>query len=424
MEIKSAEILSVGTELLLGEIANTDAAYLSRALATLGINVYRHTVVGDNESRLSEALGEAFSRADLVILTGGLGPTYDDMTKETAASFFGLPLERHEESYRRLTEYFARRGTAMSENNLKQADMPRGATVFRNDHGTAPGCAIAGAVGGAEKIAILLPGPPSELCPMTDDAVVPYLSQFSNHVTASRNIHLFGIGESRAEEILRGLMQESTNPTVAPYAMRGEVRLRVTARAATRDEALALCDGVVEKICATEVGQYVYGIDVGTLEAALVSALRERGLTVGTAESCTGGLIAKRITDVAGSSEVFLGGVVSYANEVKSHLLSVSEETLAAHGAVSEETAIEMAKGARAALGVDIAVSTTGIAGPGGGTAEKPVGLVYVGIATKDGAHAVRLSLSRPSADRDYVRYVASSHALHLALCAAEHKNS
>ncbi|MBE6546210.1 MAG: competence/damage-inducible protein A [Ruminococcaceae bacterium] len=411
--IRTAEILCVGTELLLGDIVNTNAAYLSARLAELGIHVYRHTVVGDNPERLSRALKAAFEEADLVITSGGLGPTYDDLTKETVAAYFGLPLELHEASLDAIRSYFTRTGRVMTKNNEKQAMMPRGAHVFPNHYGTAPSLAIANEEG--TKTAIMLPGPPGELCPIFEEEILPYLKSRRTSVLVSKNIHIFGMGESAVEERLKELMTKATNPTVAPYCKEGEVRLRVTAEGDSEAEASAMCDDMIAQICRTEVGQYVYGMDVGTLEQAVILFLRSRGLTLACAESCTGGLIAKRITDIAGCSDVFLGGCVTYANEAKIRLLGVREETLARHGAVSEQTAREMARGVRERLGADIGVSATGIAGPGGGSKEKPVGTVYVGISTKDGEQVRRLSLSSMRS-RDYIRIVSAGNAYDMIL--------
>lgn len=413
-QIKTAEILCVGTELLIGDIINTNAAYLSRALAALGISVYHQTVVGDNEGRMLDAIALAYSRCDLLLITGGLGPTCDDITRETTAKFFSMPLELHPEIAESIKAYFTSTGRKMTDNNLRQAYVPRGASVIPNDRGTAPGILIEKADDG--KAVVLMPGVPSEMVNMFEKEVTPYLLSLRDSTLLSRNIQLFGIGESAAEDILRPLMESGTNPTVAPYAKEGEVRIRVSAMAHDEDEAKKMCDEMIEKIRLTEVGKYIYGIDTGSLEASLVAALRERGLTFACAESCTGGLIAKRIVDLAGVSDVFIGGAVTYANSAKEALLGVRRETLEAYGAVSEQTAAEMAKGIRLALGADVAVSVTGVAGPTGGSAEKPVGTVYVGVSTKHGENVKRLALSSKR-DRDYLRYVSASNALHLALC-------
>ncbi len=413
-EITTAEILCVGTELLIGDIVNTNGAYISKALAEMGISQYHQSVVGDNPARLTEALSEALSRSDLVITSGGLGPTYDDLTKETAAKLMGRKMHMHDESLEAIKTYFEKTGRVMTPNNEKQALVPEGSVVFKNLNGTAPGIAIEDFTRG--KIIVMLPGPPRELEPMFKDEVMPYLMKFTSFVMLSRNINIFGLGESSVETILKGLMKESLNPTVAPYVNTGEVRLRVTARSETRKECEKLCDDMIEKIEATEVGKYIYGIDADSLERALLSKLCEKNLTIASAESCTGGLIAKRITDLSGSSEVYLGSIVSYANEVKENLLGVPHEILEAHGAVSEETALCMARSAREKLGADIALSTTGIAGPTGGTPDKPVGLVYIAVSSKRGERVKKLNIAPGRNVRDYVRYLAASNALYLAL--------
>ncbi len=409
--IRCAEILCVGTELLLGDIVNTNAAFLSQRLAELGIGVYRHVAVGDNPKRLSRALADALESADLVITSGGLGPTYDDLTKETVAEYFGREMKLDEHSLERIEAYFKRTGRVMTENNRKQAMMPNGAVIFDNDYGTAPSLALSD----GEKCVIMLPGPPNELIPIFEERVKPYLLSRRERVIESRNIHIFGKGESAVEDIIGDIMRSSTNPTVAPYCKTGEVRLRVTASADTKEEALALCDEMIERIYATEVGEYIYGVDVETLERTVVERLRACGMTVAFAESCTGGLISKRITDVSGASEVFMGSCVTYANEAKMKLLGVRSETLERFGAVSEQTAREMARGVREALGVDIGVSVTGVAGPTGGTAAKPVGTVFLGISTEWGESVRALSLSAMKS-REYIRATSASNAFDMIL--------
>lgn len=406
-----AEILCVGTELLLGDIVNTNAAFLSRELAALGFAVYHHSVVGDNPSRLSDALTLALSRSDLVVMSGGLGPTKDDLTKETVASYFGLELEMREDCLSEIRAYFARTGRVMSENNAKQAMIPRGARVLRNQYGTAPAVAISE----QGKIVIMLPGPPVELIPIFHDEVIPYLREKCGATIFSRNVNIFGMGESAVAQKLDKLLCESDNPTVAPYCKEGEVRLRVTARAESEQIAMQMCDRVVDEILQSEVGQFVYGIDADSMERVLVDKLHEAHLTLSAAESCTGGLIAKRITDIPGCSDVFFGGCVTYTNEVKQRLLGVSAETLDAHGAVSSETAIEMARGVRERTGSDIGISATGIAGPGGGTDETPVGTVFLGISTKDGESYRKLSLSARRS-REFIRIVAATNAYDMVL--------
>lgn len=407
-----AEILCVGTELLLGDIVNTNAAYLARQLAGLGIDLYTQSVVGDNPERLKESLAIAFSRADLVLMTGGLGPTYDDLTKETVAAYFGRNMRRDEHSYQRLMEYFAKAGKEPTPNNLKQADMPEGAVVFDNDNGTAPGLAVEG----NGKIAVLMPGPPYEMTAMFEARIRPYLQKFSEKVLVSRTIRIVGMGESEVEYRLRDYMLSHLNPTIAPYAKQSEVQLRVTASAKTEEQAYALIGPVVAEI-QEMLGDVVYGVDVENMEQAVVQQLKEKGLKVATAESCTGGLISKRITEIPGASDVFECGVCSYANRIKHELLGVSERTLEQFGAVSEQTAKEMAEGIRRLSGADIGVSVTGIAGPGGGTPEKPVGLVYLGVSSERYSKVVRyLSGSKKAGSREHIRYSASQQALKLVL--------
>ena len=409
--IKTAEILCVGTELLLGEVINTNAANISRGLAALGISVYHHTVVGDNPERLRTALVTALERAQLVVMSGGLGPTYDDLTKETVADLLGRKLVTHEPTLAEIKNFFASRAgglCSMTQNNLKQALIPEGATVFANPNGTAPGLAVEREDG---SVVILLPGPPRELIPMMENSVIPYLESRAESVLVSHNIHILGMGESAVEDALRTLMETAENPTVAPYAGDGEVRLRVTAKAARRAEAEALTVPVIQQIRDSVVGKYIYGVDVGSIEKALLTYLKEKGLKIATAESCTGGLIAKRLTDVPGASAAFLGSCVTYTGEVKQALVGVCEETLRTYSEVSEETAREMARGVKQRLGADVGLSTTGYAGPDGGTEKDPVGTVYVGIATPKGEQVLRLSLSSMRS-RDFTRTVAASRAM------------
>lgn len=410
--IRTAEILCVGTELLLGDIVNTNAAFLSKKLASLGIAVYHQTVVGDHPDRLRVALENAFEghgrpAADLVILSGGLGPTYDDLTKETVAAYFGRDMYLHEESLRDIREFFNSTGRVMTPNNEKQAMMPEGCVVFPNHYGTAPALAV----GDGTRTAVMLPGPPAELIPLFNELVVPFLQNYTEGVLISRNIHIMGLGESTVESILHDLMVSSENPTVAPYCKSGEVRIRITARAKDEKEATALCDETVALIRANDkINPYVYGIDCDNVETALVRLLTERGLTLASAESCTGGMIGERITAVSGASAAYYGGFITYTNEVKIRSLGVNPATIAAHTEVSAETAAEMAAGARAKLDAHIGVATTGYAGPGGGTEANPVGTVYVAVATETDVKVHRLYYPRKS--RDYVREAAASRVM------------
>ncbi len=399
------EIISVGTELLLGQIVNTNAQAISRMLSELGMNVYYTTVVGDNPERLRAALEIAASRADGIITTGGLGPTGDDLTKETIADFCGLPCEMHAESLKRLKARFAAGKNPMPENNLKQVMMPKGCVVLDNDHGTAPGAVIEH----GNNTFIMLPGPPHEMEAMLKEKVRPYLKAKTDSVIDSKTLRVFGIGESAVEERLQELMRSQSNPTLAPYAKTGEVELRLTAKAENTEKAEAMLMPL-EKAVRDALGDAVYaeGED-GNLQKTVVSMLLSRGLTLATAESCTGGLIAKKITEVAGASACFQTGFVTYANETKEKLLDVSHDILKEYGAVSEQTALAMSLGARKRSGSDIGVGVTGIAGPGGGTEEKPVGLVYISISAKDFHQSYRLLLT---GGRDMVRERAAMHVL------------
>lgn len=400
----NCEIISVGTELLLGEIVNLDAQTISQGLSEQGINVYYHTVVGDNPERLRQALAIAKERADMIITTGGLGPTADDLTKETIAAAFGKKLVMDPVQQKRLHEHM---GARMTPNNEKQSVLPEGCTVLENDWGTAPGCAFE--ADGCR--VIMLPGPPRECAPMFRERVLPYLESLHEGVIRSRYIKIFGMGESEMESRLSYLMDRLQNPTAAPYAKEGECLVRVTAKAPTEAEAYAMCEPVVREVCEV-LGDVVYGVDVQSLEQVVVEGLRKRGMTAALAESCTGGLIARRITSVPGASEVFGCGLVTYSNEMKMQLLGVSPETLAAHGAVSPETAIEMARGARKVGHADVGVGVTGIAGPGGGTAQKPVGLFYAAISTPQGEQVIERQ--RRNSTRERVQLYASSCALDL----------
>lgn len=400
----NAELIAVGTEILLGDIVNTDAQVISQGLSELGINVFYQTVVGDNPARLRHVIETARDRADIIITTGGLGPTLDDLTKETLATVFGRKMALHQPSLDRIKGFFQTIGREMTPNNEKQAWLPEGCTVFVNEWGTAPGCAFE-AYG---KHVIMLPGPPRECEPMWQQCAMPYLYPFAGGCIVSRNVRVFGLGESNMETILHDMMETSTNPTIAPYAKTSECFARVTAKAETPEECEKLLEPVVEKICGL-LGDDVYGVDVDSLEQVVGDGLRERGMTLAVAESCTGGLLSKRITDVPGCSDYYLGGVCSYANEVKMKVLGVKKETLDTVGAVSPEVAEQMAEGVAKALGADVGVGITGVAGPGGGTEEKPVGLVYISVWCK-GQHYTRKMKSTNGRDR--VRMQAASTAL------------
>ena len=372
------ELISVGTEILLGNIVNTNATYLAEQCALLGCSLYRQSVVGDNEGRLEEAVRQALGRSDIIILTGGLGPTKDDLTKEIVAKVFGRELYLDEHTKERITTYMQKLNRShITENNWKQAMIPEGALILDNDNGTAPGLILEDRENG--KTAILMPGPPAEMHPMFEKDVAPYLNKQQPEGIYSRMVKICGIGESAAETMVADLMDRQSNPTLAPYAKTGEVHFRITAKARTKEEAEEMIAPMLAEM-KKRFGKAIYTTEENvTLEEAVVDLLKQKNFTVTTAESCTAGKLAGRIMNVAGASEVYNEGYITYANAAKEKLLGVEHETLETFGAVSEETAREMAMGAAKEAGADAALSVTGIAGPGGGTPEKPVGLVYIG---------------------------------------------
>ncbi len=403
-----AEILCIGTELLIGDIVNTYAAFISKKMSENGFDVLYHSVCGDNAVRLETAVKHAFSRSDLVVTTGGLGPTYDDITMEICAKAMGLGCHTDEAVKAYLVEYFQKSGRKMTPNNMKQALVPDGSVVFMNDHGTAPGICVEK----DGKILVMMPGPPREMKPMLENQVLPYLEKYSDKKLVSSDINIFGMGESSVEDKLHDLMVESKNPTLAPYVNDGEVRVRVTASADTYDEARSIVDSTVSRV-KDVLGDIIYGVDSPSLEYTLVNLLIDNNITLSTAESCTGGMLSGCITNVAGASGVFGFGVCTYANEAKMKLLGVKSETLDTFGAVSKQTAMEMAEGIRRLSGSDIALSLTGIAGPGGGTQEKPVGLVYLGVSVGQKVYAKKLLLGQHSKrDREFIRKLAVKNAL------------
>ncbi len=392
----NAEIIAVGTELLLGDIVNTNAQYLSRELANLGISVFYQTVVGDNEKRLLDAYKIAFERADMVITTGGLGPTEDDLTKETAAKYFNKQMIQDDESLAIITGFFKKHNFVMTNNNKKQAFIPEGASILPNPKGTAPGCMIEE----NGKLMFMLPGPPNECIPMFDSSVLPELHKRTDKVFVSRVLQISGIGESHLEDMLKDMIDAQTNPTIAPYAKFGEVSLRLTASADNADEAKKLIAPVADEIY-KRLGDNVYGEGETSLAQTVAEILVKKGLTIACAESCTGGMLTAKLVDFAGVSKTLIESVVCYSNESKISRLSVNPETIHDFGAVSEETAREMAEGIKLTSGADIGVSITGVAGPDGGTEEKPVGLVYIAIA-RNGKTEIK-SFNLPG-DRQRVR--------------------
>lgn len=401
-----AEIVSVGTELLMGQIVNTDAQFIASHLAPLGYRALYQVTVGDNPARLAGVVQSALARADVLLFTGGLGPTDDDLTKETVAQALGLEMAVVPEEEARLRAYFASRGKEMTPNNLKQARFPTGSIILPNPNGTAPGC-IMEADG---KAAILMPGPPRELYPMFRDHVLPYLEKRSGVRLHSRELRIFGMGESELTYRLRDLIAAQTNPTIAPYVKTSEVTLRVTAQCQDDAEGERLVVPVIDAILA-RLGSIVYSTNGESLPALCVRLLLRQGATLAVAESCTGGMLASSIVDIPGCSACFLEGAVTYANGAKVRRLGVSEGTLATDGAVSLACAQQMAEGLRAAAGVTYALATTGIAGPDGGTAEKPVGLVYVALAGPGRTEVRKLCLS---GDRARIRTATTLHALDL----------
>ncbi|WWU64582.1 competence/damage-inducible protein A [Clostridium baratii] len=400
------EILSVGTEILLGDILNTNSRYLSNELANLGIDVYYHQVVGDNRERILSALNEAFSRSDIIITTGGLGPTKDDMTKELVAEFLGMDMYLHEESLKKIEDYFKKMGRIPVKSNEKQAYFPKEAIILENNNGTAPG-AIFEKDG---KAIIVLPGPPKEMEPMFNESVRKYLESLTGYTIVSEVLRVFGIGESEAENKLQDLIDNGKNPTIAPYAKEGEVTFRITAKGKDEEEARKLIKPLKEEVY-NRLGNLIYNTGDVSIQETVGEMLVNKNMTIGVSESCTGGLVSAKLIEYPGISSVFLEGAVTYSNEAKMRTLNVKKDTLEKFGAVSEETAREMAEGIAKRCGSRIGVSTTGIAGPGGGTEEKPVGLVYIGVYI-DGETKVERHVF--SGNRSAVRNKASMTALNM----------
>lgn len=401
------ELISVGTELLLGNIVNTNAAYLAERCALLGLSCYYQSVVGDNAQRLSESIRTALGRADVVILSGGLGPTQDDLTKETTADVLGKKMILDEHTRERILAYFKKRGIEITDNNWKQAMIMQDAVVLDNDNGTAPGIIIE--AGGRH--VILLPGPPNELIPMFEKDVAPYLDQLEPGMIYSQTVKICDVGESKAETIVADMIAKQSNPTIAPYAKTGEVHFRVTAKAKEEKEARKLVKPVVKEL-KSRFGNHVYTTEEAvTLEKAVVDLLIANQLSVVTVESCTGGMLAARLTNVPGVSETFKTGLITYANKSKRKLAGVKKSTLDKYGAVSEQTAREMAKGAALLHKADVSAAITGIAGPDGGTDKKPVGLVYIACSV---CGTVTVKEFHFSGNRNKIRETAVSYALTL----------
>lgn len=411
------EILSVGTELLMGQIANTDAQYLSRRLSELGVTLYRQSVVGDNPARVKEALSQALARADMVITTGGLGPTEDDLTKEMVAEYFGLEMMLDEPSLEALKKRMHAAARPMTDNNYKQAYFPKGAIIMPNERGTAPGCIVE--LG--DKTVAVLPGPPRELTDMFEKRLAPYLEARSGHKIVSRFIKIFGLGESNVETMLLDLFH-TDNPTLALYCGTGEVSARVSARVKTGEDADNMIAPLIAEI-KRRCGDAVYAEEEKCgMARATLNLLLKRGETVAFAESCTGGMLTSEFVGTPGASEALTESVVTYTNASKTRLLDVKPETLEKFGAVSEQCAREMAEGMLKISGADWAVSVTGIAGPGGGSAEKPVGTVCMAVARKNFTRAVTRNFV---GDREWIRMLSTAHALNmLRLCVLEAENS
>ena len=401
----NAEIISVGTELLMGQILNTNARYISGRLADFGVNLYYHVTVGDNPARLKECIRTGFSRSDILIFTGGLGPTEDDLTKETVADYFGLELELNEEYKEKLLERMASHGYQCTPNNLKQVMFPREhCIILPNPNGSAPGCIME--MDG--KAAIMMPGPPWEMEPMFEEQVVPYLQMRSSCRFYSRTLRIFGRGESQVEHDIQDIVDAQSNPTIAPYAKASETTLRITARCGNDEEGEKLILPVMDAIC-ERIGEYVYSTHGREMHQVCAELMEKNGLKLAVAESCTGGLIASRLISVPGSSGWLVEGAVTYSPEAKMRRLGVKAETLNRYTVVSAETAMEMAEGIRLTSGADIGISTTGYAGPSG--APEEIGRVFVGLSTKDGAEAYEFNLK---GDREKIRSSAALNALNL----------
>lgn len=400
--VYNTEILSVGTELLLGHVTNTDAKDISEMLSAIGINVRYHTVVGDNPQRLEDCVNIARTRADIIITTGGLGPTCDDLTKQILAKAFGLELVRDQAEYDALYEYI-KGGKSFTENNFMQAMLPEGCTVFHNNWGTAPGCAFEK----DGKTVIMIPGPPKECNFMFEACAIPYLRKLSDEQIVSHSVRIFGIGESGVDDIFRDEMNSMTNPTMAPYAKECDCLLQITAKAPSAAEAEEMIKPVMERVCA-RLGEYVYGIDIECVEERVIQLLRERSLRFAAAESCTGGELAKRFTDIPGASAAFLGGVVTYTNAAKTALLGIDPALIEEKGAVSREVAVEMAERVRRLTDADIGVGVTGLAGPEGDGVH-PVGTVFVSMAVEGQTFVKELRLGERRT-RSFIRRMAGNH--------------
>jgi nicotinamide-nucleotide amidase len=401
----NAEIIAIGTELLIGQIANTNAQYLSKKCNDLGLGVFYHTVVGDNMDRVLEILKIALTRSQYIFVTGGLGPTEDDITRDAISKFAKVPLKEDSLSKEKIIEYFQKKNTPMSPNNLKQALLPEGSTILYNNFGTAPGFILTL----EDHFIISLPGPPQEMQSMFEGDVIPNLFPQSQTSISSKFIKVFGLGESFVEEKIMDLVLAQTSPTIATYAALADVTIRLTAK-----NYLKSGDEIFEPVLSEikkRLDPHIYSTENEALNEVVAKLLLKNNTTISTAESCTGGLLAKSLTDIAGISEVYHTGFVTYSNQSKMKSLGVSSQTLEKYGAVSGHTALEMAIGTRLNARTDISISITGIAGPGGGTEEKPVGLVYIGFSSGKNSFARELRLT---GSRDKIRNLTTLHALNI----------
>lgn len=400
-----AEILSVGTELLMGQISNTDAQYITKRLNDVGVNVYYHTVVGDNPQRLKQSVSLALSRSDVLITTGGLGPTKDDLTKETIAQALGLKLVLDECSHDKIRVFFERVGKKMMDNNLKQAYVPEGCTIIPNNNGTAPGCLIEK----DGKTVIMLPGPPKEMIPMFEESLLPYFTKKTGQIIESKMLKVFGIGESEMETKILDIVEAQSNPTIAPYVNQGEIVIRVTARCKDRNSANQMINPVIDKI-RDRLGIMLYALNGESMEEVVVGRLLADDIDISLAESCTGGMLASKLVNVPGVSKVFEHGFITYSNQAKMNVLGVSKKTLDSFGAVSRETAIEMVKGLLARTKTRAGISITGVAGPDPDD-NRPKGNVFVAVSLDNELECIELKLN---GNRERIRHMACLNALDL----------
>lgn len=399
------EIIAIGTELILGDVVDTNSTYLASKMTEYGFDIHYKNTVGDNLERLVKVLNRAVQRSDVIITTGGLGPTDDDLTREAIACCTDAELIMVPELVTRLERFFEKRNYRMTDNNKKQALLPKGAKPLENKLGTAPGILLAK----GDYTIISLPGVPREMKHIFDEEVIPYIKGLNSRIIRSKVLNFFGIGESSLEIEVKDILDKQTNPTLALLAGTGEVKIRITAKGSSVEEVNDLI-AKAEKEIRNRVGDYIYGVNDEGMSAVIADLMRKRGLTLAVAESCTGGLLGNRITDLPGSSDFFAGGIIAYSNDIKRNLLGVKAETLSEYGAVSQETAGEMASGIRKKMGTDLGVSITGIAGPGGGSDEKPVGLVFIGLSSKNETRVFKINLRH---DRLWNKWMSTQYTLY-----------